>query len=160
MKVAIKKRGISIIEVVVACSVILVGTISTIAAYGVYTRYALDHDKNVQVAYLAEEALEAVSLLRDDSWTENIIPLSNNTEYYLRWNGSAWATTTAQTYVDSIFLRSVTFYPVYRDVNKHIDDAGALDSDTRKVTVNISYIEAGATTTTSVSTYLTNIYSN
>lgn len=160
MKSSSKKRGISLIEVVVACSVILIATVSTLAAYGVYTRYALDHDRGVQAAYLGEEALEAVGLMRDASWTGNIVTMQNNTPYYLTWVSGRWATTTTETYVDGVFLRSLTFYPVYRDASKHISESGTLDTSSRKVTAGISYREAGATTTVSVSTYITDLYSN
>ncbi len=75
-------------------------------------------------------------------------------------NGSLWQASTTNTYVGN-FERRVTFAAVYRDTNSDIvSSGGTLDSGARFVTSSVSWSVRGATTTRSVSTYLTDIYGN
>jgi Tfp pilus assembly protein PilV len=155
--------GIGLIEVLIGTTIIIVGILALIQAFGSFFSFALANDKNVQAAYLGEEGLEAMSFLRGGSWTTNIAPLSTSgTTYYLYWNSGAstWVTTTTPQYVDGVFLRKITLASVNRSANGQINASGTNDPNTRFVTVTLQYFQGHATTTQVFSSYLTNLYSN
>jgi hypothetical protein len=147
------KRGIGLIEALIGCSIIAVGIIALIDTYTIYVKYALANDKEVQVTYLLEEGLEALTLLRDANWT-TISSLTASTTYPLYFDGSSFAIGTTSEYVNGIFLRNFAVYNVYRDGSDQIASSGTLDPNVRKATVFVSYSQSGATTTRSLSKYL------
>ena len=97
-------------------------------------------------------------IFRDTSWTNISAPVTGSS-YYLTFNGTSWATSTTNTYIDGVFERKIVLSDVYRDANDDIvSSGGVLDTGTRKATVTVSWYEKTATTTKSISTYLTNIF--
>lgn len=159
-----ESRGMGSLEILIGAAIIVTGILALIVAFNSFFAFALANDKNIQAAYLAEEGLEAMTFLRDGSYAGNISPLSTSAVYYLAWDSSAssWETTTTPQYVDGVFLRQITLVPVYRDSSGRIttSDEGILDPNTRLVTVTLEYFQGQATTTQSMSTYLTNFYDN
>lgn len=153
-------RGMGLMEIVVGSAIIITGIVALAGAFTVYVRYAYAHDKNVQAAYLAEEGLEVMSYLRDSGWNSKIKLLSTTTSYYLHWTGSAWTTTTTPKYVDGVFLRSIALSDVFRDGLDKIAASGTYDPSVRKIVVMLSYRQGQATTTQSMTTYITNLYVN
>jgi len=151
-----KKSGMALAEIVIGAAIMSVAILSVISMYTTYVKYALSNSKNISASYILEEGLEVMTFFRDTSWV-NISGLSTETAYYLTFNGTSWATTTSPQYVDDQFLRIITVENVYRDANDDIDVSGNLDSNIRKITTTVSYWQGHATTTRSVSTYLTNI---
>ncbi len=153
------KSGFSLIEVIIASAIIVTGILALSEAFTQYVSFALAHEKNVQAAYLAEEALEVVTHLRDQNWT-NISTLSTAAPVYIAWNTttSRWQTTTTPEYVDGKFLRSITVASVLRNGNDQISATGSIDPNTKFLTATISYFQGHATTTKTISTYITNIY--
>lgn len=155
-----KHAGIALIEIVIGAAIILTGILSISSAYSTYLQYALANQKNVEASYILGEGLEVITFMRDSGWTANISKLSTTTVYYVRWTGTAWATTTTPQYVDGIFLRSIGISDVFRDGSDDIAASGTYDSGTRKITATVSYFQGHATTTRSMATYITNIYGN
>jgi prepilin-type N-terminal cleavage/methylation domain-containing protein len=156
-------RGVGLIEVLIAVSIITVGALALSTAYTVYLKYALANQSNSQAAYLTEEGLEAVTFLRDKSWSANIAPLSTTTTYYLNFNSSGgyWAlTSTAQPYIDGQFLRTISIGDIKRNGNYQISPTGTYDPNTKEITATVAYYQGHATTTQAISTYITNIYNN
>jgi Tfp pilus assembly protein PilV len=154
------RRGMSILEVLIGATIITVGILALITAYNVYVKYALSNDKKVQATYLLEEGIEVVTLLRDSSWTNFIVPMGTATTS-LYWNSSSWrVSSTTNEYIDSFFVRNVKLSAVNRDANGRIASSGTNDADTRLVTVTVSYPDRNGTTTETLSKYLMNIYSN
>ncbi len=156
-------RGIGLIEVLVGVSIIAIGFLALSDSYTKYVKYALANNKNVQAAYIGEEGLEAVSFLRDKSWSTYIAPLGTTTTYYLAWDStnSFWKATTTAQYVDSTFLRTVGVTDVKRDSNgRIISSGGTYDPNTKQITVTEQYSQGHATTTKSMTTYIANIYTN
>ena len=98
--------------------------------------------------------------MRDTSWSSNIATQSSGTVFYLAWSGSAWSTTTTNTFIDSTFERKVVFSDVYRDGSQQISSSGTLDSNTKKVTVTVSWQSGGATSTRALTAYISNLFSN
>jgi len=155
-----KNKGFGLVEIILGASILTVGILALIISYTTYVKFALSNQKNVQAAYLLEEGIEAVTILRDKGWTANIATLSTTTTYYLSWNGSHFATTTTAQYVDGQFLRSVGISDVKRDGSDRIATAGTWDPNTKKITATVSYFQGHATTTKSIASYISNIYSN
>ncbi len=155
-----KNRGFGLLEIIIGASIISVAILAAVSCYTIYIQYALANQKNVQASYLLEEGLEATSFLRDMGWTTNISPLSVLTTYYLVWNGYYWVTSTTPQYVDGLFLRSINLANVNRDSNGRIATSGTNDPNTKLITATVSYWQGHATTTQSISTYITNLYGN
>ena len=149
--------GLALVEAMIATSLVLALLISLFAVHNIYLRIALANSNDVKATFLAEEALEVLRFFRDASW-ENIDSLVNGTNYSLTFNLGSWATTTSNIYIDSMFERRVVLSAVYRDGSSRIvESGGTLDPETRKITVNVSWLKRGATTTKSIATYLSNL---
>ncbi|MDO8493030.1 MAG: hypothetical protein Q7S19_00590 [bacterium] len=155
-----KNNGSGIIEVVVGLAIISVGIFSILRTYNYYIKFAIAHRYDVQLALLAEEGIEAVKLLRDTGWATKITPLSSGTNYSLAYATSSWASTTTIKYIDGRFNRTFILSDVYRDSNDRIASSGTLDPNTKKVIVSVFARNILATTTKSISTYITNIFGN
>lgn len=154
------KRGFGLIEVLVA-SVIISLTITALYAAAVQaTRLITDNTRKTQAAFLLEETMEAVRLLRDESWAANIAPLTAGTDYYLLFTGTDWQTTTTNTLVDGVFERKFVLENVNRDSNQDIAASGTPDPGTKKVTASVTWTGRTGTVTQSVATYITDIFQN
>ncbi|MFY9461907.1 MAG: hypothetical protein WAP51_01760, partial [Candidatus Sungiibacteriota bacterium] len=115
-----------------------------------------------QAAFLSEEGIEAVKGLRDADWDTKIASLTPDTDHWLVFSGDAWAlTSTAQPFADKRFDRRVRISAVGRDSSDDIvGSGGAIDSGTKKITVSVAWFDRGATTTATLSTYITNLFNN
>ena len=159
MKKLRKNKGMGLVEIIIGAAIITTGILAIIVSYTTYVEYALSNQKNVESAFVLEEGLEVMTFLRDDSWTSNIFPLISGTSYYLHWNGTDWSATTTPQYVDGM-LRKIIVGNVFRDGSDKIAASGTLDPDTKKVTSTVDLWQGHGTTTSSISTYITNLYSN
>lgn len=159
-KLKTKKAGFGLIEIVIGAAIILLAILAANTTYTTYVQYALANQGNVQASYLLEESLEAVTYIRDKGWATNIASLNPATTYYLAFTGGTWVSTTAPQYVDGLFLRSINIAAVNRDANDRIAEAGTLDPNTKLITATVSYFQGHATSTKTISTYITNIYNN
>lgn len=117
--------------------------------------------QNVQAEVLAQEAMEAVRNFRDSaSWSVGGLgALATSTDYYPRATGSPgyWELIQGQETLAGFFTRKIIFSDVQRDGNGDIAVAGgAVDPETRKVDVSVSWQEKGRPHQLSVSTYFTN----
>lgn len=163
-KLIIYKCGISLVEVIIGTSLILLSLTGLVTAYSLYLKAGLKNTDNLKAAFLLQEGVEAAMLIRDDSWSA-FANLSTGTAYYLSWNGTKWVATTTEVLVDGVFRRTLTLGDVYRrDSDKDIvsatsGDTKSLDAGTKKVTVRV-FVGSSATTTLdkSVTTYLTNLF--
>lgn len=158
-----RSRGFSLIEILIAASIIGVGCAGILAAFSAYSRAAGSVVPQTQAVLLAEEGLEAVMMLRDSAWSANMGSMTVGTRYYLSWNvaSNAWATSTASVAIDGIFYRTVTLQPVYRDGNDQIVAlGGTLDNNSRLATVAVSWRGRNATSTVTLQEYVSNIFNN
>lgn len=152
-------RGLTMVEVLIASSIILVTVVVLLGVHSLYLRTALSNSSAVQAAYLAEEGVEVMRYLRDASWSQNIAPLSLDTPYGLAFS-NAWVTNATSTWIGN-FNRTITLSAVERDAQSDIvSSGGVVDANTKLLTVSVSWAEREATTTKSVSTYLTNLHDN
>ena len=155
------KKGIALVEVIVAASIILIFVSSLVTAYNLYLRMASSHGNKISAALLSEEGIEAVKMFRDESWDDNISTLIPDADYYLYFDGSTWVPTTTEIYIDGTYDRSFRLSEVYRDSSSDIiASGGSIDPDTRLVKVSVSWSERNSTTTKSISAYITNLFGN
>lgn len=151
-------NGLTLVEVLIATSIILVFLLALFGAHSLYLRTAFSNGEVIKAAELAEESLEAMRFLRDSSWNTNIASLTLETDYGLIFSAGSWQVSATDIWVDSIFERTVTLSAVYRDASGDIvSSGGTLDPNTVLVASSVSWSERGATTTKSISTYLTNL---
>jgi type II secretory pathway pseudopilin PulG len=152
------KKGMGLVEVLVAVFIFTIILSSLILVSNMYLSGAGDNLRLTQAAYLAEEGVEAVKTIRDNSWT-NISAMATGTKYYLATTSSAWATTTTKVYIDNFFLRYFILEDAMRDNNSRdiLDTGTIVDSKTRKLTVFVSWLGKTGTTTKSLKTYITDI---
>lgn len=154
------KRGISLIEVVVGTAILLIAITGLLTSYNVFVRAGTSTLGKVQASYLLEEGVEAVSVLRDYGWTANISNLTVGTAYYLVWSGGRWTSSASASLIDNVYSRYFILSSVNRDANDNIAVSGTNDTGTRKLTVYVSWPTGATTTLRTVSTYVTNLFSN
>lgn len=153
--------GLTLVEVLLATSIILVFLLAIFGVHNLYLRTAFSNGEILKAVGLAEESLEAMRFLRDVSWDDNIAPLILGTDYDLVFSAGSWQVTTADNWVDNIFERTVRLSAVYRDASGDIvSSGGTLDPNTLLVVSSVSWSNGVATTTKSISTYLTNLFDN
>jgi hypothetical protein len=152
------KHGFGLIEIVVGGAVLATSLMGISAYYQQSLRVSRSTAYLTQASFLLEEGLESAKIFRDISWT-NISTPATGTTYYLAFDGTNWATSTTNIYIDGRFERTITLNDVYRDGNDDIvSSGGTLDIGTRKVTVTVSWWDNAATTTRTIATYVTNIF--
>jgi prepilin-type N-terminal cleavage/methylation domain-containing protein len=149
--------GFTLVEMVVAIAIIVLFLSALVAAFNLYLKIATGNTLGAQAAYLAEEGVESVKVIRDNGWTTNIAILSTTTNYYLTFQSGTWKATTTSSMIDTTFQRTFQLDSVNRDGSSNIAASGTNDPNTRKVTVTLAWLSHGATSTQSISTYLTNI---
>jgi len=155
------RKGFGLIEVLIGVTIISISVISLTAAFHRAVRLHALSVRSVQAAFLIEEGVEVVKSIRAESWEDRIAPLLASTTYYITFNGSLWQATTTQSVIDGIFYRTITFHDVYRNATtEDIAVSGTLDEGTKKLVVTVSWLEGSATSTRSLSTYISNILLN
>ena len=158
------KKGISLVEILVAVFIFSIVLSSLVVATNMYISESGDSLKSAKAAYFAEEGIEAMKTIRDVKWA-NITSLSTSTAYYLTFNNSSstnyfWSTTTTATSTDG-FTRKITISNVNRNSTGHIvSSGGTADASTKLITSSVSWLSKSGTTTKPLSTYITNIIGN
>ena len=156
-----ESRGFVLVEAIVAVSVVSVVLLSLSGVAIFLSRASSNNTAKIQAAFLAEEGIEAVRILRDNGWSLKIASLDPDTAYYLAYVGGTWNATTDVTLIDSTFERTFVLENVYRNSSYDIvSTGGTLDPNTKKVTVSVSWSPSGLTSTKSFSTYLANIFND
>ncbi len=152
-----EEEGFTLVEMVVAIAIIVLFLSALVAAFNLYLKVATGNTLGAQAAFLAEEGLEGVRVMRDNGWTTNIATLSTTTTYYLTFQSGTWKATTTSSMIDATFQRTFHIYSVNRDGSSNIAVSGTDDPNTKLVTVTLAWLNHGATSTQAVSTYLSNI---
>lgn len=154
-----KQKGFSVVEVAIG---VAIAALTVAFITHAVVRYASTGSENLNRAraiFLAEEGIEIMRYLRDDSWT-NMSSLTNGTKYYLLLSTTTVATTTTASLIDTMFTRTITTQAVYRATSG--DDivastsgvSKAIDINTKLVTATVTW--GTATATVSISEYLAN----
>jgi len=153
-------RGFGVLEILIASAVISTAFISLFFVFMLSQRAVVRASEKVLANFIAEEGLEIMRHLRDQSWSANLAPLAPGASYYLSFDAgsSAWSITTSNPgFVDGIFERTVSVVSVMRNGADDIVSAGGIvDPDTWKIIVTAAWGERSINT----ETYLTNIFEN
>jgi len=156
MKNRSKESGVVLVEAIVVASILLIVATGLIFANIAYITSASFTLSSTKATFLAQEGVEVVKYIRTSGWEDGIENLTDGTTYYLSFSPTAWATTTTQEIVDGKFYRSFVVEEVLRDVNDDIASSGTADSNTKKLTVDVSWLGKTGTTTRTIQTYITN----
>lgn len=138
-----RKGGMSLVEIIIGTALIVSALIGLFGAFSFYLRAGFRNTDALQAVFLAEEGVEAMTLLRDESWS-NLSTLTTGTWYGLQWNGAKWVATTTVLLIDGVFSRTFLLDGVYRrDFDKDIiastsPGAKTLDPNIKRVTVRVS----------------------
>ncbi len=155
-------KGIVLAEVIVGAAIIATSFVAIIGVYSTLTKYSFQTLPRIQAAMLAEEGLEALRSMRDESYATRLSPLSTNTTYYLYWSPtlSKFMATTTSSSIDSTFTRTLTVQNAYRDGSYNLASAGTLDADTKLLTVSVAWMQGTATSTYVLKSYISDIFNN
>lgn len=160
-----KNQGFGLLEIVIA-SAIAAGTIFSLSfVFLISHKLAAESSNKVRANFLAEEGLEALRLLRDQSWSANLSGLNAGTNYYLSFepSSSLWGIDVANPGpIDNLFERTIAVENVNRDptTDDIVTTGGVNDPDTTKFNVSVSWSERAGPFTVTVSTYLTDMFNN
>ncbi len=154
------KKGFALVELMVACSIIVVATFALVSAGQkgiVLSERAL---RQTQASYLLEEGAEVMKIIRDGGWS-SVSSLSSGTTYYLSYDNSTntWSISTTANTIDSFFTRSIVLSDVKRDSNDDIASSGTTDSHIKKVTVTVTWNASTGSVSKDLSFYLVDIFS-
>jgi len=130
------KSGQSIIEIIVAVSIlIIIAATSVSAILGSFSTTRLAEEET-QAALIAVEGLEAVQSIRNQDWSN----LATGT-YGLSNSGSLWSFSgSSDTDSSNKFTRTITISDIQRDfINSGdiVDSDGTLDLETKKITSTV-----------------------
>lgn len=133
------RSGLSIFEVVIAVAIFAVITAGFAGAYVLSLKSRRVAGDRTYAAFLAEEGLEAVRNIRDNNFSSLV-----NGTWGLATTSNRWALSGSQD-VSAGFTRQIVIT--------------SADSSTKQIVANVSWREPGAvaTSTVSLSTYLTNL---
>lgn len=152
-------QGFGLIEIIIGAAIVMVTIMGMTRSSG----YGLQATKRIsdqqRAGFLISEGVEALRLIRDDSFA-NLSGLSTGTTYYLYYNNTInkWKATTTPQVVDTIFYRYFTVANVNRDSNDDITSSGGtLDTGTRKIHLEVAWRLLDATSTKTQDFYLSDI---
>ena len=156
------KRGFVLWEVVVGTAILAAFALGLTAAFQSALKLNSLNLHLTQANFLLAEGIEAVRLMRDNGWAANIAALSVNTDYFLSYDmgSNLWRSTNINVFVGGLFERKFRLAAVYRDGSQNIVPSGTLDASSKKLDVTVSWRQGAATTTRTVSTYLTDLFIN
>lgn len=155
------QRGISVLEIVIGSAMIAVAFVSVVGV-GVFSlSQSFSISRNTQAIALAQEAMEAVRNVRDQTqWnSDGLGVLMLNVAYYPQTssdNPPRWQMIQGEEQIQG-FTRTITFTNALRDGSGNIVEGGGLeDPNTKRVVAAVSWSERGRTHQTTLETYLTN----
>ncbi len=153
------KKGITLVEVLIASSIIALSMIYITSVYGNLLKLSLENTDKVQAVFILDEGVEAVKTMRNFAWS-TVASSTVGTTYYLTWQNSRWQSTTTPNTIDSKFTRKFTVQNVYRDATtlNIVTSGGVLNHDTKLINMDVSWRYKGATPTKQTSFYIFNLY--
>lgn len=165
-----KNLGFTLIEVLVACSIISLSMFALMQTAENGIRLSNEALNKSQASLLLEEGAESVKSIRNNSWV-TIANLSLNTPYHLFFNTTTkvWVLDTSTTNlsesipsypIDGVFNRTVTFYGIGRDATSGdiVVEGGNADLGTKKVTITVTWNSKKVVNSKSLSFYISNIF--
>ena len=154
-----KKQGISIIEILIVVFIIGVALSSLVAVANLSLTGAIQSKKTVQAESLGRGMIEAARNFRDGTgWDINGLgTVTIGIPYYFEKTESLQWQLSSGTSDILGFTGQIVFNDVFRDDNDNIVEQGGIkDSDSKKVTVTVSWQEKGRNHQISLFSYFTN----
>lgn len=147
------KKGIGLVEIIIVSAVISIGLLSIIS-FLIFSRgVTFEAGRKTIAVSLAEEGIEAVRGIRDESWSA----VSTSGTYYPVISGNKWTLSgTDPGTIKNLYTRVVIIENVSRDANDDISGSGTFDPDTKKLTARISWTESGRNKQVELVTYISN----
>ncbi|MDP3769674.1 MAG: hypothetical protein U1A25_03055 [Candidatus Sungbacteria bacterium] len=134
------RSGFGLIEVVVVTAIVIVVLGAFLESGALSIRLLRTQKESLAATMLAQEGMEAVRAVRDESWTANITPLVDGAAYYPVVINNKWVITANNPGLqNNLYTRSIVFGQVSRDGQDNIASSGTVDADTRKVTVTVAW---------------------
>lgn len=150
--------GFGLVEITIAVFIISV-TLLSVYQLAIFALQKIQENENdAKALFLAKESVEAVRVLKDKSWTNNIANLSFGGDYHPIISSNSWSLTSGAETID-VFTRKVVIDNVSRDpATKDIEQSysGTSDVNTKKVTATVSWSGKSIFLTA----YVTNILGN
>lgn len=132
------RGGFGLIEIVIVVGIVS-GALFVFSQTGAFALRLLRHEKEtLEMTLLAQEALEAVRSLRDESWAGNIGAHSEDADHFITLAGGKWTISHTAAPPIGQYTRAVRIEQTYRDTQDRIGMSGALDPGTVKVTAQVS----------------------
>ncbi|MEI6480372.1 MAG: type II secretion system protein [bacterium] len=155
-----KKHGFSLVEILVAASIMLIVAGAITSAFSKYILIARRNTNSVKAIYLLDEGVEIVKIMRDMSWKQNIEPIQNDSPF--RVDRKTYSTTDSAELIGGIFDRTFVFSEICRNGNGDISECPSetVATDTRKITVNVTWNDGNGTNTKTLSTNISNLFRN
>lgn len=154
------KKGISAIEILIVVSIIVVALTALLGlvSFSLKSSNLIKH--TVQANALAQETMEAVRNLRDQtSWdNDGLGTFAVNTAYHPEKTSTVppeWTLLSGEEII-GIFSRKVVFGKIFRDANDDIADSGTEDTNTKIATTTVSWEKRGGTHQVEIVSYFTN----
>ena len=154
-----KNKGSMLIEVIVATALISILMLALVSVAQKSLDLSERSLKQVQASFLLEEGVEAVKTVRDNSWT-NISSVTTGVNQYLSFDTgtNTWSLSSTPSTIDNVFTRTIVVDAVYRDGTDDIASSGTVDPNTKKVTVNVSWLSSFGTVNKSISFYIVDLF--
>lgn len=133
------KRGISIVEIVIASAIIAISVVGIIGAIQVYLKVVYQNTRETQAVLLLDETAEALQYMRDDSFSTHFDSITPGNTYTIFWNASGYELSTSTVMLPYEMTRTVVFLEVERDANDQISSSGSVDDDTLKAAITIAW---------------------
>lgn len=136
-------KGFMTVEMLISAFIITMSVLATMNITQRSTYLSRQTFHGSQAVFLAEEAAEALRIMRDNGWS-NISSKSNGIIYYLQFTGGTWTLTTNSAYSKIGALeRKIIFHAVKRDNSTKdiVESGGTTDTGTREVTINVNWYE-------------------
>lgn len=149
-------KGFALIEVLIAVTIISGSMLTVVSVANKSVTYAQNSLKDYQATLAMEETIEAVKSIRAANWS-NISSLTDGQNYGLDFVNNNYTTIQNPTEDTLGFTKSFSVNNVMRDANNDIAVSGTLDSGTKKIIINISWVDGGKNKSKNIQFYIANI---
>lgn len=158
---SLKKRGISIVEIIIAAGVMGVSIVGITGAIQVYLKIVYQNTREAQAVLYLDETAEILQYLRDVSYSTHFEDFDEEQEYTVFWNGTGYEMSTSTVTLPYDMNRSVQLLSVARDSSDQIvETGGTIDTQTTKAIVTIAWPYADGVETVSAEVLIHDLYEN
>jgi hypothetical protein len=155
------KKGISIVEIIIASGIIGISVVGIMGAIQVYLKIVYQNTRETQAVLYLDETAEILQYLRDVSYEDNFESVIENQEYTVFWNGTGYQLATTTITLPYEMNRSIQFFDVERDSSDQIVESGGdVDVDAKKALITVSWPYNNEAKSVSAEMLIHNIYAN